>query len=122
MYQYIIKNWSKLKYFMLFGLVLLFALTLTFFNKTDKIPQKKIQLTGQLIEATELKNFEKFILSHIKSPFVNLNYKIKQGDTIQKILYKYIVITNDIAKVITQYKKYGKPNQLLKGNEINIII
>jgi len=122
MYQYIIKNWSKLKYFMLFGLVLLFALTLTFFNKTDKIPQKKIQLTGQLIEATELKNFEKFILSHIKSPFVNLNYKIKQGDTIQKILNKYKVKTNDIAKVITQYKKYGKPNQLLKGNEINIII
>jgi len=57
-----------------------------------------------------------------KLPFINLNYEIKNGDTIQKILKKLKVQNNEIQTVINQYKKYGNPNQLLVGNIINIII
>ena len=62
------------------------------------------------------------MLNQIKSPFINLNYEIKKGDTIQKILKKYKVKNNDIQTTINQYKKYGNPNQLLVGNKIDIII
>ena len=51
-----------------------------------------------------------------------MNYEIKNGDTIQKILKKLKVQNNEIQTVINQYKKYGNPNQLLVGNIINIII
>ena len=68
------------------------------------------------------KTFKKFILDQIRSPFINLNYEIKKGDTIQKILKKYKVKNREIQTVINQYKKYGNPNQLLVGNKIDIII
>ena len=62
------------------------------------------------------------MLDKIKSPFTNLNYEIKKGDTIQKILQKLKVKNNDIQNIIQQYKKYGNPNQLLVGNKIEIIV
>ena len=52
----------------------------------------------------------------------NINYKIKGGDSIQSILKKLRIKNNEIQTVIKQYKKYGKSNQLLKGNIIEIII
>ena len=73
-------------------------------------------------ESADLKTFQKFILKQIKSPFINLNYEIKKGDTIQKILKKYKVQNTEIQTVINQYKKYSNPNQLLVGNKIDIII
>ncbi len=39
-------------------------------------------------EPAELEIFKKFLLNQIKSPFTNVNYQIKKGDTIQKILKK----------------------------------
>ena len=69
-----------------------------------------------------MKIFKKFLLDQIKSPFINLNYEIKKGDTILKSLKKYKVKNSDIEKVIIQYKKYGKSNLLLVGNKIDIII
>ena len=62
------------------------------------------------------------LLSKINSPFLNVNYEIKKGDSIQKILQNFKVPNNQIQKVITQYKKYSNPNKLLKENKIEIII
>ena len=61
-------------------------------------------------------------VSQIKSPFTNINYEIKSGDSIQKILNKLNVEKNDIQKVINEYKKYSNPNKLFVGNKINITI
>ena len=62
-------------------------------------------------------------MSHgLNSPFININYEIKKGDTIQKILQQYKIHNNEIQTVIKQYKKYGNPNQLLVGNKIEITV
>ena len=62
------------------------------------------------------------MLTLIKSPFININYEIKSGDSIQKILKKFKVHNNEIQAVINQYKKYSNPNQLLMSNKIDLII
>ena len=62
------------------------------------------------------------MLNQINSPFTNINYEIKKGDTILKILKKYEVKSNEIETIINQYKKFGNSNQLLIGNIIDIII
>ena len=62
------------------------------------------------------------MLTLIKSPFININYEIKSGDSIQKILQKFKVKNSEIQNVITQYKKYGNPGKLLANNKIDIII
>ena len=62
------------------------------------------------------------MLSKIKTPFVNIDYEVKSGDTIQKILKKLNVRNYEIQTVIDKYKKYSNPNKLFKGNKIDIVI
>ena len=116
------KNWDKVKHLILTGFAIIFLLLLAVVYKNDDKITKKSELIKSLHDTTDLKIFKEFILNQINSPFINLNYEIKKGDTIQKILKKYKVQNSDIQTVINQYEKYGKPNQLLAGNKIDIII
>jgi len=122
MLENIWKKIDKYKNVGLFGLLALLLLFFSFIFKNDeKILKKSVSLYG-LNQTTDLKSIKDFLLSRIKSPFINLNYTIEKGDTIQKILKKYKVQNNEIQSVIKQYKKYAKPNQLFVDNIINIII
>ncbi len=122
MYQIIKENWDKAKYPVLSGLTLILLLLVTVVYKSDEKIIKNSGLIQNSTKVADLKTFKEFLLNQIKSPFINLNYEIKKGDTIQKILKKYKVKNNDIQTTINQYKKYGNPNQLLVGNKIDIII
>ena len=122
MYQVLKKNWDKSKYLILSGIFITSILLLTVVYKSDEKIIKKSTTIGISYENPDLKTFKEFLLNQIKSPFTNLNYEIKRGDTIQKILKKFEVQNNEIQNIINQYKKYGNPNQLLAGNEIDIII
>ena len=122
MYLALKKNWNKAKHLILAGFAIIFLLLLAVVYKNDDKITKKSELIKSLNETKDLKIFKEFILNQINSPFINLNYEIKKGDTIQKILKKYKVQNSDIQTIINQYKKYGKPNQLLAGNKIDIII
>ena len=122
MYQVLKKNWDKSKYLILSGIFITLILLLTVVYKSDERIIKKSKSIEISYESPDLKTFKKFLLNQINSPFTNLNYEIKNGDTIQKILKKLKVQNNEIQTVIDQYKKYGNPNQLLVGNIINIII
>ena len=122
MYQDIKKNWGKAKLLILFVTTITLLLLLTVVYKSDQKITKKSELIKDFNEESDLKKFKKFLLNQIKSPFINLNYEINKGDTIQKILRKYKVQNSEIQRVINQYKKFGKPNQLLVGQKIDIII
>ena len=122
MYQEIKKNWDKAKLLIVFAITITLLLLLTVVYKSDQKITKKSELIRVLNEESDLIKFKQFLLDQIKSPFINLNYEINKGDTIQKILRKHKVQNNEIQRVINQYKKFGKPNQLLVGQKIDIII
>ena len=112
------ENWDKTKYLLISSLIIVFLFLLTVVYKSDEKIIKKSEITI----SKDLETFKKFLLSQIRSPFISLNYEIKKGDTIQKILKKYKVQNNEIQTVINQYKKYSNPNKLLVGNKIDITI
>ena len=122
MYETLKKNWEKSKFILLSGCIIFFLLLLTVVYKSDEKVTKISDSSANLYDGSDLKKFKQFILDQIKSPFTNVNYKIKKGDTIQKILQQYKIQNSEIQTVITQYKKYANPNTLLVGNEIDIIV
>ena len=122
MHQVFKKNWDKSKYLILSTIFITSILLLTVVYKSDEKITKKSSTNAISYENPDLKTFKEFLLNQIKSPFINLNYEIKKGDTIQKILKKLKVKNNDIQNTILQYKKYSNPNQLLVGNKIDIIV
>tara|TARA_Y100000590_G_scaffold442700_1_gene571147 strand:- start:1586 stop:2800 length:1215 start_codon:yes stop_codon:yes gene_type:complete len=74
------------------------------------------------ISTADLSIVKDFFLKKINSPFYNLEYEIKKGDSIVKILKNLKIKNNEIQNIINQYKKYGKSQQLLTGNKIDIIV
>ena len=101
-----------------FIITLLLLLTVVFKNNEEIVSKEK----NISLQHPDLRSIKEFLLTKIKSPFININYEIKSGDSIQKILKKLKIQNNEIQTIIGQYKKYGNPNQLLSGNKIDIII
>ena len=101
-----------------FIITLLLLLTVVFKNNEEIISKEK----NVSFQHPDLTSIKEFLLTKIKSPFITINYEIKSGDSIQKILKKLKIQNNEIQTVISRYKKYGNPNQLLSGNKIDIVI
>ena len=120
MYQILNRNKKRTINFILFTLVTICLLLLmVVFKNDEKIIKNKKNISFQHPDIVLIK---KFLLTKIKSPFTNINYEIKSGDSIQRILQKFEIHNNEIQTIINQYKKYSNPNKLLKGNKIDIII
>ncbi len=115
-------NLNKAKYPLVFGGILVILLLLSVAYKSDEKIIKKSDQIASLNNSSELKIFKEFVLNQIKSPFINVAYEIKKGDTLQKILNKYQINQYEIDKIIVQYKKHGKSSQLITGNKIDIIV
>jgi len=120
MYQFINKNLDKMKHFFVFLICITFLLLLAIAYKNDDVASKKLKNIS--LENSQFEQFKGFLLSKINSPFINKKYEVKSGDTIQKILKKFNVKNNDVQAVINKYKKYSNPNNLYKGNIIDIIV
>tara|TARA_B100000029_G_scaffold151244_1_gene146363 strand:+ start:353 stop:1663 length:1311 start_codon:yes stop_codon:yes gene_type:complete len=123
MYEILRKNWKKTSYFGLFTLTIItVSLLIAVAYKSDEKIVKKSESIKVSDEISDIKTFKEFLLNQIKSPFSNISYEIKKGDTIQKILKKYKVKDSEIGKIISQYKKYGKSSQLIAGKKIDLIL
>ena len=110
---------TNTRYYVLSTFFFVFLILVAVAYKNDgKITDKK----EAIIQYSELTSIKKFLFGKIRSPFININYEIKKGDSIQKILQKNKISNNEIQAVIKQYKKYSNPNQLLTGNKIDIVI
>ena len=121
MYQFIKKNAEKNILIILASFItIILMLVLISFKNNSKV-DSKIEL-GSIKDNKELSLIKKFLFSKINSPFFNVNYEVKKGDTIQKILKSYKIPDNQIQEIINQYKKYDKPKQLSAGGKIDIII
>ena len=105
MFQMLGKNKEKTVYFALFTLILTSVILATIFFKNDKEIVSQKTNTSQPDEDITL--IKEFFLQKIKSPFINIDYEIKSGDSIQKILKKLKIQNKEIQSIITQYKKYG---------------
>ena len=122
MLEIIKKNWDKNKIVAVFGIVIALLILIVIAYKNDGKETRKPKVFRAIDQSSDVINFKKFLLGQIRSPFININYDIVQGDTIQKILKKYKVKNREIQTVISEYKKFGKSSQLALGKKIDIII
>ena len=97
-----IKNWDKIKY-VIFGVIILLTLILLTFSYKNKEVITNIEKNLHY-ESQDLILIKEFLFKKIKSPFVNINYEVKMGDSIQKILKKFKIGDNEIGIIINQYK------------------
>ncbi len=120
MYQILNKNKDKIFQYSFVTIIIVFLLLLTVVFKNDqKISDKKVTVYG---EYKEIDLIKEFLFNKIKSPFKNIDYEIKSGDSIQKILSKYKIPPREIQKIINDYGKFANPGKLLVGSKIAIVV
>ena len=120
MQEIIKKNWDKLKVYIFFAFVLFISFLIAVAYKNSDLATNSYKEVT--LEQDELSSIKEFLFKKINSPFINVEYEIKKGDSIQKILQKFKVKNSEIQSSISQYKKYANPNKLLVGDKISIIV
>ena len=113
-------NKDKKTYIIIFTLIILTIFTVDFTNKNIS----NNQLINKEIFAANKDMFalKKYIIKNIKSPFSNISYKVKRGDTLKKILKSYQINNQDIDKTVKEFKKYTKATSLRSENILDITI
>ena len=91
-------------------------ITLFLFDIANKRIEKARDYSNyNLTYNKDLLALKDFFLNKLESPFVNSNYQIQKGDTVEKILRKHEINKTDIARTITEYKKYHKEKKNSSG-------
>ena len=83
--------------------------------------ESKLNNFKEVTENDEFLNFTNFILSKINSPYEEINYVIKNNDTVEKILSKFNVRDKDIKKISIKLKE-NKHTNIYIGRKLELII
>ena len=101
--------------------VVFFSITYFFVEiLVSKTNEKNRNNVINLTKSSEFSNFTNFIISKINSPYVEVNYTIKNNDSIEKILKKYNISSPDIKK-ISQKLKQKKLSNIYSGRNLNLV-
>ncbi len=112
-------NWKYFLYF--FSIIIIF---LTLIVTSNLINQKNIESEenfNSLLNTKEFGNLSNFFISKINSPYQEINYIIKNNDSVERILKKFQIKTKEI-QIITKNLKSKKLTNIYAGRELTLII
>ena len=105
----------------LFSLLLLLSLIFFIFISinSQKVKQNQNNLET-IVKTNEFSNLTNFLFSKIKSPYEEVEYLIKNNDSIEKILNRFDIQKNDIKNISLKLKQ-KKLSNIYSGRKLNLI-
>ena len=95
-----------------------FFITSNLINKKNKDSEKNFY---EITKSSEFSNFSNFLISKINSPYKEIDYIIKNNDSIEKILKNFKVRGEDIKNISIKLKQKKLVN-IYSGRKLNLII
>ncbi|MBD1150073.1 peptidoglycan DD-metalloendopeptidase family protein [Pelagibacterales bacterium SAG-MED29] len=117
--DYSSRNWGY--FFYSFSIILLFLIFITIFNLTNQKNKKEIDNFNLIVKSKEFKNLGDYFISKINSPYKEIEYLIQNNDSIEKILKKLDINTNDI-KIISNNLKQKKLTNIYAGRTLSLVL
>ena len=96
----------------------LFFVTFNFISEKNKEHTKNF---NEITKNEEFSNLTNFFISKINSPYEEINYVIQNNDTVEKILKKFNVRTEDIQDISIKLKSQKLTN-IFPGRKLSLII
>ena len=103
---------------------IIFIFSGLFFVSSNLIDKKNKENSDNLKEITEnneFSNLANFFISKINSPYEEVEYVIKNNDTVEKILKKYEIRDEDIKKISLKLKEKKLAN-IYSGRKLLIVL
>ena len=95
-----------------------FFITFNLINKKNE--ENKSNLKA-ITETNEFSNLANFFISKINSPYEEIEYVIKNNDTVEKILKKYKIRDKDIKNISLKLKEKKLAN-IYSGRKLSIVL
>ena len=105
-------------------LTLTVILSIIFFSINSHLAQKSIEKKENIktiAASDEFSKFTNFIISKLNSPYSEIKYIIKSNDSIEKILKKYQVKSEDINEISNKLKN-KKLSNIYSGRELSMVL
>jgi len=106
--------------FYFFSLAVFFSVYSFTINQIKSSTQLRENNFNSFLKSNEFNNLKEYIVENLTSPYREYNYIIENNDTIEKILKKYNIASNDINNIATEIIKKNLSN-IFAGSEIKII-
>ena len=90
-------------------------------NLINKKNQQNIENIKEITKNNEFFIFKNFLISKISSPYQEIDYIIKNNDTVEKILKKFKIREKDIQNISLQLKK-KKLSNIYSGRKLSLIL
>ena len=116
-------NKDKLKYFFLYlgGLILIFFLYNLNIKQIDHNILKNYESIKKTNDTEKFADFKKLLLAKLKNPYEEYEYTIENNDSIQKILKKFNIKSNEINDVISELKE-EKLTNIYSGRQLKLVV
>ena len=108
----------------IFFISFLIIFSILFFISSNLVSNKNNKDANNFKEVTKTNEFSKFtnfLISKINSPYEDINYVIKNNDTVEKILKKFKIREEDIKKISIKLKE-KKLTNIYSGRNLSIVI
>ena len=90
-------------------------------NLIEKKNKENANNFKEITETNEFSNLANFFISKINSPYEEVEYVIKNNDTVEKILKKYEIRDEDIKKISLKLKEKKLAN-IYSGRKLSIVL
>ena len=115
---YIIKNYNFL--ILLAAIISLSVIFIFYSNFTDRKDIENKNNLKEITESSEFKKLTNFISAKINSPYNEVKYKIKNNDSVEKILKNFDIRNKDIKDISFKLKQ-KKLSNIYSGRELSLI-
>jgi len=110
------------KYFFYFlSIVIILIIFITASNLAKQKNQAESKNFNSVVKTKEFSNLSEYFISKINSPYKEIKYLIKNNDSVEKILKKLNINSNDI-KAISNKLKQEKLTNIYAGRKLSIVV
>ena len=105
-------------------LTLIVVFSIVFFSLNNLMTQRNIEKKNNIktiAASNEFSKFTNFVISKLNSPYSEIKYLIKSNDSIEKILKKYQIKSEDINEISTKLKR-KKLSNIYSGKELSMVL
>ena len=105
-------------------LTLIVIFSIVFFSINNFMTQRSIEKKNNIktiAASNEFSKFTNFVISKLNSPYSEIRYLIKSNDSIEKILKKYQIKSEDINEISTKLKR-KKLSNIYSGRELSMVL
>ena len=105
-------------------LTLIVIFSTVFFSLNNLMTQRNIEKKNNIktiAASNEFSKFTNFVISKLNSPYSEIKYLIKSNDSIEKILKKYQIKSEDINEISTKLKR-KKLSNIYSGKELSMVL